>query len=61
MDDDSDEGQHLKMLINVVNELFMEIAPITAQLYADGMITCGYLWTIFPKRHVGMGSSQRSR
>ena len=49
LDDQSDEGQHLRVLINVLNELFAEIGPRTAQLYADKMITCVDLWTIFPK------------
>lgn len=49
VENDSDEGQHLNVLINVLNEVFGEIGPEIAQLHADKTITCVHLWTLFPK------------
>jgi len=45
----SSEGQHLEVLIDVMNEIFAESGPQAARLHADKMVTCTSLWTIFPK------------
>ena len=46
---DSEDRKHLDVLVETTNELLAEMTPTIVDLQTKKQISCGYLWTIFPK------------
>lgn len=49
---DTQEREHMQVLVDVLEEIFAEAIPEIAALHAEEKITSKYLWTIFPKHIV---------
>ncbi len=47
--DGTKEQEHMKVLVDVMDEIFSEVIPEVSSLHAEKKITQKYLWTLFPK------------
>ncbi|KAK1772076.1 hypothetical protein QBC33DRAFT_174203 [Phialemonium atrogriseum] len=45
----SQEKKHLKLLVDVMGQLFHRTSPRVAELHEKKLIDCAHLWTIFPR------------
>lgn len=45
----SEESLHLKLLVQIMDELFGELLPLVTNLHSKGHISFDLLWTLFPK------------
>ncbi|KAK8038642.1 hypothetical protein PG993_007053 [Apiospora rasikravindrae] len=59
LEEGCDDKQHLKLLIDVMKDLFVDLAPRVNDLLGKGKIDAAHLWVLFPKgqivhsRHLG--------
>jgi hypothetical protein len=47
--DGTKEQEHMKVMVDVMDEIFSEVIPEVSSLHAEKKITQKYLWTLFPK------------
>ena len=45
----TEKERHLNVLVKLMDELFTELSPMVAEQYAQEIVTCGTIWTMFPK------------
>ncbi|KAK7947865.1 ATP-dependent zinc metalloprotease FtsH [Apiospora aurea] len=59
LEEGCEEKQHLKLLVDVMKDLFIDLAPRVNDFLRKGIIDGAYLWALFPKgqivysRHLG--------
>jgi hypothetical protein len=48
-EEDSEEKTNLKLLVDVMKDLFRDLSPMVTNLHSRGAIDETHLWTLFPK------------